>query len=128
MVYHALYGRTREKQTTSDHSNQFDATAILGGASRKISSDNFKRGQVTAILGGCELDLRDATIIDSPAEIYVSTFMGGVEMRVPQEWEVQVKGTAILGGFEDNTSQEPLNPGGQALKGDIQFHYSTRLH
>jgi len=111
IVYNSL--RTKRRKQSGESSNQFDATAVLGGATRKISSDNFVGGQATAMMGGCEVDLRDATITESPAEIHVTALMGGIEIRVPQEWEVQVKGSAILGGFEDNTSR--IGDGSQVL-------------
>lgn len=103
IVYHAL--RSHRRKPSGDRTGEFDSTAILGGATKKVTSGNFLGGQATAILGGCDIDLRDAAITDSPAEIYVSTFMGGIEIRVPREWEVQEKVNAILGGFEDKTSR-----------------------
>jgi predicted membrane protein len=105
--------RTRTKKKASNSASQFEATAILGGVSRRITSHNFRGGQATALLGGCELDLREAVIQDGPAEIEVFAFWGGIEMRVPQEWDVQVKGTAILGGVEDKTNT--IGDGSQVL-------------
>jgi hypothetical protein len=111
IVYNAV--RSRGRKPVGDGAGQFEATAILGGATKKITSGNFIGGQATAILGGCEIDLRDAGITDLLAEIDVSTFMGGIEIRVPQEWEVQIKGRAILGGFDDKTSR--IGEGSQVL-------------
>ena len=105
--------RTRRTGRPDHDADAFDATAMLGGVTRRITSKNFRGGQATAVLGGCELDLRDAMISESPAEIEVFTFCGGIEMRVPQEWDVQVKGTAILGGIEDKTST--IGDGSQVL-------------
>ena len=95
--------RTRRRRLSGDTADALNASAILGGVNRRITSSDFRGGQVTAILGGCELDLRDAAISDSPAEIEVFAFWGGIEIRVPQEWDVQVRGSAILGGIEDKT-------------------------
>lgn len=81
----------------------FEATAILGGSSRKLSAANFQGGDATAIMGGCEIDLRDCGSEGGPAEIDTFAFWGGVEIRVPDDWEVQVKGLAILGGYGDET-------------------------
>ncbi len=105
--------RTRTRKKASNSASQFDATAILGGVSRRITSQDFQGGQATALLGGCELDLREAAIQGGPAEIEVFAFWGGIEMRVPQEWDVQVKGSAILGGVEDKTNT--IGDGSQVL-------------
>lgn len=81
----------------------FEATAILGGASRRLSAADFQGGDAMAIMGGCEIDLRDCGSEGGPAEINTFAFWGGVEIRVPDDWEVQVKGIAILGGYGDQT-------------------------
>lgn len=106
--------RTRRRRMISgENADDFEATAICGGVSRKVTSKDFRGGQVTALMGGCELDLRDAGISESPAEIEVFTFWGGIDIRVPQEWDVQVRGTAILAGFEDKTTT--VGDGSQVL-------------
>jgi predicted membrane protein len=105
--------RTRRSTPSGINADSLDATAILGGVARRVSSKNFRGGQATAVLGGCELDLRDAVISESPAEIEVFTFWGGIDIRVPQEWDIQVKSSAILGGFEDKTSS--IGDGSQVL-------------
>ena len=85
-------------------SGEFDIMAALAGVSRRINSSDFKGGSATAIMGGCELDLRDATIRNGPVEIELFSFWGGIQIRVPQEWDIHVKGTAIMGGYEDKTA------------------------
>ena len=54
-------------------------------------------------MGGCEVDLRDARIANGPAVIDVFAFWGGVDIRVPPDWEVDGQVTAILGGFDNRT-------------------------
>jgi predicted membrane protein len=86
-----------------EDSGIFEATAILGGANRRLSAANFQGGEATAIMGGCEIDLRDCGSEGGPAEIDTFAFWGGIEIRVPDDWDVQVKGLAILGGYGDET-------------------------
>jgi predicted membrane protein len=93
----------RRGVSIADDAGVFEATAILGGASRRISAANFQGGEATAIMGGCEIDLRDCGSEGGPAEIDIFAFWGGIEIRVPDDWEVQVKGLAILGGYGDET-------------------------
>ena len=93
----------RKGVSIADDAGVFEATAILGGATRRISATNFQGGDATAIMGGCEIDLRDCGSEGGPAEIDTFSFWGGIEIRVPDDWEVQVKGLAILGGYADET-------------------------
>ena len=81
----------------------FEATAILGGAGRHLSADDFQGGDAIAIMGGCDIDLRDCGSEGDPATIDTFAFWGGIEIKVPEDWEVQVKGLAILGGYSDTT-------------------------
>jgi predicted membrane protein len=89
--------------TIGEDTSVFEATAILGGTSRRLSAADFQGGDAVAIMGGCEIDLRDCGSEGGPAEIDTFTFWGGIEIKVPEDWEVQVKGVAILGGYGDET-------------------------
>jgi predicted membrane protein len=93
----------RRGANISEDSGVFEATAILGGASRKLSAADFQGGDAIAIMGGCDIDLRDCGSEGGPAEIDTFAFWGGIEIKVPEDWEVQVKGLAILGGYGDET-------------------------
>ena len=92
-----------DRLTTSDDS--VSLFAIMSGARRTITSQDFKGGDLTAIMGGCDLDLRQASISDGTAVISVFALWGGVDIKVPQDWTIIVRGFAILGGFDDKTAQ-----------------------
>jgi len=88
--------------------------AILGGFKGSSISPEFSGGELTALLGGCEFDLTQASIGDGEAVIHCFAFWGGIEIRVPEDWEVRVQGTPVLGGFEDGT-RPPREPTGKRL-------------
>lgn len=92
-------------QETTDA--QFDYLAIFGGVNQRIYSKNFRGGNLLAICGGFDLDLRRADIEGESAVIDASAFMGGGQIRVPETWLVDVRGTAVLGGYTDETAQMP---------------------
>lgn len=101
-------------------------TAFLSGTSNKSSSKDYKGGRVTAILGGSEIDLRKATIKEE-ATLDVLVIMGGVELRVPEDWEVRTSVTPILGDAENkaaapNAAKAPiLNIVGTVTLGGIEI-------
>lgn len=105
----AVAGLATRGADTSDTVNGF---ALLGGVNRKCVSQDFQGGSLTAIMGGCELDLRHASISSGQAVIETFAFLGGIEIKVPQEWSVVVRGTPILGAFDDKT----VRVGGDASK------------
>jgi len=71
--------------------------AFMGGGDRVVRSQDFRGGEVTAILGGFGIDLRGAGIAGDSATINIFTLFGGVDVKVPEEWNVAVAGSPILG-------------------------------
>ena len=77
------------------------ATSILGGVTERSVSKDFRGGRLTAFLGGVSVDLREAEIVEKPVRIYVSAILGGVEISVPQHWNVKKDVRPIAGGVDD---------------------------
>lgn len=90
-----------------------NAVAIFGGCERRISSKNFQGGKATAVLGGIELDFRDADIDTENGEavLEINCVLGGVEIRVPENWHVHSRSVPVLGGYEDTARQAVDAPG-----------------
>jgi predicted membrane protein len=84
-----------------------DMTAVLGGAKTVSNSADFRGGQAMAVMGGCQIDLRRARIAQGEATLDVFAFWGGIEIRVPEEWEVVNRVNAVLGGSDNKTRIEP---------------------
>lgn len=105
------------------------ATAFMSGRKERVTSAAWRGGDVTAIMGGVELDLRDAVPGAEGAHLDVTAVMGGVEIRVPQGWRVEVRGTPLLGGFDDKTrggaaKDAPLlQVTGTALMGGVEIKH-----
>ena len=99
-------------------------TAIMGAYQRSVSTRNFKGGEINTLMGGCELDLRQASF-EGEVVLNVLVLMGGVEIRVPNDWTVILQGTPLLGGFDERTTL-PANGGkrliirGMAIMGGVE--------
>jgi predicted membrane protein len=83
-----------------------DTMALLGGSKTVSNSSDFRGGQALAVMGGCQIDLRKATIAQGEAVLDVFAFWGGIEIRVPEEWEVVNRVNAFLGGSDNKTLME----------------------
>jgi predicted membrane protein len=110
---------------SSDANSYIKAIAIMGGYRRMNNSQDFKGGELTAIMGGLEIDLREASI-KGEAVIDIFALMGGVEMRVPEDWLVIIEGFPFMGGFEDKTrppkeSAKHLVIKGTAMMGGLEI-------
>ena len=84
--------------------NRVSATAILGGITDRNVSNDFRGGRLTAFLGGVSVDLRQAEMVERPARIHVNAILGGVELSLPQHWNVKKDVQPIAGGVADRRS------------------------
>lgn len=95
------------RATRSDSTHGVDMMAMLGGSSTRNSSEDFQGGQALAFMGGCEIDLRKAGIQANEAVLDVFAVWGGIEIRVPEEWQVINNANAFLGAVENKTYSAP---------------------
>jgi hypothetical protein len=120
-----LFGRA-EPDLTRDSSDWISAFAIMAGFERSNNSQDFRGGDLTAVMGGCEIDLRQASL-RAPASIDIFVMWGGVEIRVPDDWTVDLQGTPLLAGFVDKTrppaisTEKRLIIRGFALMGGVEI-------
>lgn len=120
-----LFGRP-EPDPVRDSSDWLSAFAVLAGFERSNNSQNFRGGDLTAVMGGCEIDLRHASM-RAPAAIDIFVMWGGVEIRVPEDWTVELRGVPLLAGFVDKTrvpavsTEKRLVIRGVALMGGVEI-------
>jgi len=81
---------------------------IMAGSSSKFITKNFSGGKVDCIMGGSELNLTEADLLNN-ANLKVFVLMGGIEMRIPKEWNVKLDVFPVMGGVEDKITKFPEN-------------------
>jgi uncharacterized protein DUF1707/cell wall-active antibiotic response 4TMS protein YvqF len=89
--------------------------AIMSGARRAGHWVVPRSYAAVAVMGGVELDLREAQFAEPEVTIHAYTVMGGVEITVPEDVEVDVSGFAFMGGFDHNASG-PGAPGAPRVR------------
>jgi hypothetical protein len=97
-----------------DHASKGEA-AVFSGVDRHISTVDFHNAQCTAVFGGCKIDLRDAQIQGREAVLETYAIFGGVEIRVPEDWEVVNRGVTIFGGLRDHRRRPLQGPDTKTL-------------
>lgn len=127
LVFRASKRMDASRSQASESSATVNGFALLGGTKRTNNSQDFQGGELTAVMGGCEIDLRQASIKGGDPVIDVFAFWGGIEIKVPEDWSVDVQGTPLLGGFEDKTrppkggSNRRLVVKGYAIMGGVEI-------
>ncbi|HET9969360.1 MAG TPA: DUF1707 domain-containing protein [Streptosporangiaceae bacterium] len=89
--------------------------AILGGASRGGAWVVPPEYKAIATLGGIKLDMSDSTFAEPETVIKAYAVMGGMEITVPADAEVDVGAVGIMGGV-DHGGEGPGVPGGPRIR------------
>jgi predicted membrane protein len=102
-----------------------DYVNVFSGGERQIVSDNFRGGKVSAVFGGMELDLTKAKLAPGRNELEIACVFGGATFIVPDDWNISIEVTPVLGGFNDSRKLIPgriVDPSKQlVIKGAIVF-------
>lgn len=110
------------------------AFAFWGGFGRKGTWTVGRRFTAVVIQAGGEIDLRDANFEDREIVIRCFTVMGGIQVTVPPDLDVEVRGFGFMGGFGeagvDDTQPAPGSPRvtitGFALMGGVGIERKLR--
>jgi hypothetical protein len=96
-------------------------SATLSGQERKLAGVVPRELQLKSRMGYVELDLRDATFAPGITTIDVRSFMGYVEIRLPEGVRVDNHGSALFGYFAvkglDEESDSVVRITGRAVFG-----------
>ncbi|MEU1468882.1 DUF1707 domain-containing protein [Streptomyces sp. NPDC005761] len=82
------------------------AFAFWGGFSRRGNWTISRVFTAFAMWGGGEIDLREANFEDGEVVIRCFAIMGGMQVTVPPELNVDVRGIGIMGGFGEHTKDD----------------------
>lgn len=91
------------------------ALAFMGGFKR---AGRWRAGRTftsVSVWGGGTIDLREAVLDGDEIRIRAFAVMGGVQVIVPEDADVQVTGIGIMGGF-DQSADGAGRPGGPRVE------------
>ena len=99
------FNRNRNKKIESSPAGRFTYNGILAGIEEKVTEKDFKGANIYAIFGGVDLDLRQ---IELKEDVVINAYsiFGGTSLLVPDNYNVKVNSTAILGGNDNKVHNE----------------------
>jgi len=102
---------------TSHIRDQQTLVAIMGGVERKGRWQPARSTLVVAVMGGAELDFREVQLPPGETEITLICVMGGAELIVRPDMNIDTGGFAIMGGFASRHDVQPgHDPNAPVLK------------
>jgi predicted membrane protein len=96
-----------EKKNQIDSEDFIDVVNVFGGSDKTIVSQNFQGGKVTAVFGGSKFNLARARMAPGTNVIDVTAIFGGLELIVPDDWNVRIDLVPVFGGFSDKHRIRP---------------------
>jgi len=99
-------------------------SAIFSGGKRRVVTPDFRGGEMSAVFGGFEIDLRNAGMTGDSTVLLLNAVFGGMDIRVPENWDVVMELTALFGGCDDKTTHPDVSrPGVKRLilRGSVIF-------
>lgn len=87
-----------------EHGAGSDA-AIFASVHADVAQE-YKGGELTAVFGNLDADFTHARLPPEGAHLKATSVFGGVRIRVPAEWRVEVRGTPVAGKWT-NTTRSP---------------------
>ncbi len=109
-----------------------NVVGVMSGGIRKGQWTAPAHLNAVAIMGGVELDFTHAQLTGRETVIMAVAIMGGVEITVPEGITVHVEGIGIMGGFNDGVRQNygpdapVLRIKGVAIMGGVDVQTSRK--
>ena len=102
---------TLPERSTSSRKKRRWHVAVLSGHSTKGRWRISGKTNAVAVMGGCDMDLRRAEIEGPEVEITAVAFWGGIDIIVPEGFDVELRGFSFMGGRELKLRDVPIVPG-----------------
>lgn len=97
-------GFNTNEEDLSEDDRQIKLLAFMGGGDLHYTTRSLVGGEVVAIWGGYKIDFTEADMEGDEMELNLLCVMGGVEIIVPANWEVEKRGAVcIMGGYSNKT-------------------------
>lgn len=89
-------------EATSGSNGTVNFNLIFSGSEHIFFEPVFRGGKISAIFGGMSLDLRRTTLPEGVTLLKVETVFGGAEIKVPEDWHVEIRSNSVFGAFSDS--------------------------
>ena len=94
------------KELANLKTSSINSFNIFSGFDTKVTNKNFQGGSVTTIFGGAEIDLSEADSSSSVITIDLTTVFGGIDLTVPQNWDVNITGFPLFGSIDNKCNSK----------------------
>lgn len=94
---------------------EVELVAIYDSLDFSSSAGALKQATITTWYGGGTVDLRNATLDPSGANLTIRALFGGLRLVIPETWRVDLRARAVFGGITDIRESASVGPEGPTL-------------
>jgi len=85
-----------------DSSEKVDYRFIFSGAEQYFVEPVFPGGNIKCVFGGMTLDLTHTNLAPGNTYLNIEGTFGGVQLKVPSDWQIEIRSHCVMGGFVDD--------------------------
>lgn len=93
--------RQKYPRMDSSDENVLNRATVFGSYNNKVSAVLFKGGYLTAVFGSNVIDMTKAHLGKDEVVLRCTSVFGSTELIVPQNWEVKLETSNVLGSTDD---------------------------
>ena len=98
---------SKRKITDFEVEKNFDINNIFSSDNKNISSSILERGEIFTLFGSTNINMALSEISEDNFNLELTSIFGNIEIRLPKDCRIEIKGTPIFGSIEDNTIHNP---------------------
>ncbi len=99
-----LFNRRNLFSPSKSSDQEVDMTTFFDDVNVSNISKDFVGGNITAVLGESKLNLKESTVESLPAKINIMVLLGEINLKVPDNWRIEMDVVNILGDVHDDRS------------------------
>lgn len=96
------YWKNHQVKQEENSDGKIDFKSIFSGMDQVILDPVLKGGTIEAVFGGVDLDLRKTSLREGETFLYVKAVFGGVEIKAPEDWHIEIRSESFCGGVTDD--------------------------
>lgn len=87
----------------------FEINNVFSSDERNVNSASLERGEVFSLFGSANVDMSNSIISENDFNLEVTTIFGSIDIRLPEDCRIELKGTPIFGSIDDRTRANPIS-------------------
>ena len=89
-------------QDVSSTDGTINYNLVFTGYEQVFLEPVFRGGKISVSFAGMELDLRKTSLPEGVTYLTVDATFGGVEIKAPDDWNIEIESHSVFGGFRDD--------------------------